>query len=84
MPIRDVNDAVEVEIHIRQIFAAVPSDRAAVIRQLFVEALDFDADFGQVSLANALRGKGNESLPGAAEELPNWPACTSYSFLRKR
>ena len=69
MPIKDVNDAVEVENHIRRIFAAAPSDRAAAIRQLFVETLDFDANFGQVSLASALRGKGNASLPGASERI---------------
>ena len=69
MPIKDVNDAVEVENHIQQIFAVVPSVRATAIRQLFVETLDFDAKFGQVSLAGALTGKGNASLPGAAERI---------------
>ena len=64
----DVRDAVEVENHIQQIFAAAPSERAATIRQLFVETLDFDADFGQVSLVSAL-GAGNASLPGAAERI---------------
>ena len=68
MPIKDVHDAGEVENHIKRIFAAAPPDRAAEIRNLFVETLDFDANFGQVSLVSAL-GAANALLPGAAERI---------------
>ena len=46
MPIEDRNDASEVEQRIARIFAAAPRERAAAVRALFVEVLDFDADVG--------------------------------------
>ena len=66
MPIEDRNDAAEVEQRIARIFAAAPRERAAAVRALFVEVLDFDADFGQAGLAGA---PGNAALPEAAERV---------------
>ena len=63
MPIRDVDDAVEVESRIKRIFAAAPSERAGEIRALFVEVLDFDPSTGEVGLAGAT---GNVALPDSA------------------
>ena len=62
----DVHDAVEVENHIQHIFAAAPSDRAAAIRQLFVETLDFDPASGDVGLDPA---PANVSLPATAKRV---------------
>ena len=53
MPIKDRDDAVEVEDRIRRIFEAAPRERDAGIRALFVEVLDFDAAAGRVDLAGA-------------------------------
>ena len=50
MPIRDYNDAVEVERAAGSIFDASPDGRAAEIRGLFVEVLDFAPASGQVAL----------------------------------
>ena len=66
MPIQNREDAVEVEERIGRIFAASPGQRAAEIRELFVEVLDFNAASGQVSLAGATE---NVSLPEAAERV---------------
>ena len=66
MPIEDRNDAAEVEQRIARIFAAAPRERAAAVRALFVEVLDFDADFGQAGLAGA---PGNAALPETAERV---------------
>ena len=66
MPIEDRNDAAEVEQRIARIFAAAPRERAAAVRALLVEVLDFDADFGQAGLAGA---PGNAALPDAAERV---------------
>ena len=64
MPIRDRDDAAEVEAGIARAFGAVPEGRPAAIRQLFVEALDFNPAQGQVSLAGVPTGV---DLPDAAE-----------------
>ena len=66
MPIQNREDAVEVEERISRIFAATPGQRAAEIRGLLVEVLDFNAASGQVSLAGAT---GNASLPDAADRI---------------
>ena len=67
MPIKDVQDAIEVHEHIEEIFgAASPDERAQAIRQLFVETLDFNPDSGQISLSSAPAGV---SLPQSAERI---------------
>ncbi len=66
MPIQDREDAAEVEAGIARVFGAPPEERAAAIRQLFVEALDFNPAQGQVSLANAPAGV---ELPDAADRV---------------
>ena len=66
MPILNRDDAVEVEAHVKSIFAATPDSRTNAIRRLFVETLDFDPASGQVSLAGAPAGT---MLPDAAERV---------------
>ena len=66
MPIKNREDAVEVEERISRVFAAPWGQRAAEVRWLFVEVLDFNAASGQVSLAGAT---GNVHLPVAAERV---------------
>ena len=66
MPILNRDDAVEVEERIKLVFAASPAQRAAAVRRLFVEVLDFNAATGQVSLAGAA---GPVHLPDAAERV---------------
>ena len=66
MPIRDREDAAEVEAGIARAFGAAPEERAAAIRQLFVEVLDFNPAQGQVSLASAPAGV---ELPDTAERV---------------
>ena len=66
MPIRSRDDAVEVESRIGRIFAASASERAAAVRELFVEVLDFESASGHVDLSAAL---GSVSLPPSAERV---------------
>ena len=66
MPIRNRDDAVEVESRIERTFAASPSERAGEVRALFVEVLDFDLASGQVALDPA---PGNVALPPSAERV---------------
>ena len=66
MPIQNRDDAVEVEERISRIFAASPEQRAAAVRGLFVEVLDFNTASGQVSPAGAT---GNIHLPAVAERV---------------
>ena len=66
MPIQNRDDAVEVETQIASIFAAPPDGRTNAIRRLFVETLDFNEAYGQVSLAGA---SANAVLPDAAERV---------------
>ena len=66
MPIKDRDEAVEVEERTRRIFDAAPRERAAAIRALFVEVLDFDAATGRVGLAGA---PGTVELPDFAERI---------------
>ena len=66
MPIRDYNDAVEVERAAGRIFDASPDGRAAEIRGLFVEVLDFAPASGQVALPGV---STDPVLPGAAERI---------------
>ena len=63
MPIQSRDDAVEIEERISRVFAASPEQRVAEVRGLFAEVLDFNAAYGQVSLAGAT---GNVHLPAAA------------------
>ena len=66
MPIQNRDDAVEVEVRLKSIFAATPDSRTNAIRRLFVETLDFDPANGQVSLVGAT---ANVQLPEAAERI---------------
>ena len=66
MPIENPNDAAEVESRIGRIFAATPPDRAAEVRALFVEVLDFDPASGYVDLGAA---PDNVVLPASAERI---------------
>ena len=66
MPIQNRDDAVEVETQIASFFVSTPDGRTNAIRRLFVETLDFDLAFGQVSLVGA---SGNVQLPEAAERV---------------
>ena len=66
MPIQNREDAVEIEERMGRIFAASAGQRAAEIRGLFVEVLDFNAVSGQVNLASAT---GNVHLPAAADRI---------------
>jgi hypothetical protein len=66
MPIKNRQDAAEVEHHVQLIFAAAPAQRAQDLRQLFVEKLDFARSTGLVSLAKA---PANVVLPPNAERI---------------
>ena len=66
MPIQNREDAVEVEERIGRIFAAAPGHRAAEVRGLFAEVLDFNTVAGQVSLADAV---GSVHLADAADRI---------------
>ena len=65
MPIRNSEDASEVEDRIARIFAASSEDRAAAVRGLFVEVLDFNAATGQLDLRAADRAE----LPDDADRI---------------
>ena len=66
MPIKNRDDAVEVEERISRVFAVSPAQRVAEVRSLFVETLDFNGASGQVSLAGP---SANAVLPEAAERV---------------
>ncbi len=66
MPIRNRDDAVEVEGRIARIFAAPAGERAAAARALFVEALDFAPASGSVDLGATA---GSMALPAYAERV---------------
>ena len=66
MPIQNREDAVEVEDRINRIFAATPGQRAAEVRGLFSEVLDFNPASGQASLVSVQAGV---SLPDAADRI---------------
>ena len=66
MPITSREDAVEVEGRIQRIFTAPASERGAAVRELFVEVLDFDAEFGHVDLGAT---PGSMALPASAERV---------------
>ena len=66
MPIRNRNDAVEVESRIERIFAVSANERASAVRALFVEVLDFDPTSGTVHFGAA---SGNVALPASAERI---------------
>ena len=66
MPIRNRDDAVEVESRIARIFQSPASERGAAVRALFVEVLDFDPASGQVDLGAA---PVNVALPTSAERI---------------
>ena len=66
MPIRNRDDAVEVEGRIASIFESPMSERGAAVRALFVEVLDFDPASGQVDLGAA---PVNVALPTSAERI---------------
>ena len=69
MPIRNRNDAAEVQALIDGIFDAAPDGRAAAIRELFVATLDFNPDDGRVSLDAA---QGGVELPGEAAHIAHF------------
>ena len=66
MPILNRDDAVEVETRIARIFAAAADERAAAVRALFVEVLDFDPASGLLDLNAA---PVNAALPAYAERV---------------
>ena len=67
MPIKNVQDAIEVREHIGEILRADrPDERAQAIRRLFVSVLDFEEQRGQVTLASTPAGV---SLPQSAERI---------------
>ena len=66
MPILNRDDAREVERHMQDIFDARDDGRAALVRRLFVEVMDFMPDFGRVSMADA---PASATLPGSAERV---------------
>ena len=66
MAIRNREDAVEVEERVGRIFESSASGRAGEIRGLFAEVLDFEPDFGDVSLAGA---SGTVQLPATAQRV---------------
>ncbi len=67
MPIKNVQDAIEVREHIKEIFAAAqPDERAQAIRRLFVNVLDFGDQRGQVALTSTPAGV---KLPPSAERI---------------
>ena len=67
MPIKNVQDAIEVHEHIEWVFDADrPDERAQAIRRLFVDVLDFADQRGQVALASTPAGV---KLPQFAERI---------------
>ena len=66
MPIKDPQDARDVEDHVERIFDASEPDRAKAIRALFVEKLDFNPVRGQLDLTAAPAGV---KLPKTAERI---------------
>ena len=66
MPIRNVNDAREVEDAFARILDPAQPNRANEVRKLFVEVLDFAPDSGSVSLEGA---SANVQLPPSAERI---------------
>ncbi len=66
MPIRNRDDAVEVEGRIARIFESATGKRGAAVRALFVEVLDFDPASGHVDLGVA---PVNLALPASAERI---------------
>ncbi len=68
MPIRDRDDAIEVEDRIGRFFAAQREERPDILRGLFAEVLDFEREVGRISLAAARERAGIE-LPAVAERI---------------
>ena len=66
LPALDLEDAIDVQTHIDRIFAAPSDGRAAAIRQLFVETLDFNQDRDRVDLSDA---PDTVELPDSAERI---------------
>ena len=66
MPIKNREDAVEVEDRIKSLFDAEPNKRASELRALFVEVLDFEPTLGQVPLTG---GPKTADLPPAADRI---------------
>ena len=66
LPALDLEDAIDVQTHIARIFAAPSDGRAAAIRQLFVETLDFNQDRDRVDLSDA---PDTVELPDSAERI---------------
>ena len=66
MAIRNREDAFEIEERVERIFGASTADRAGEIRGLFAEVLDFEPDFGDVSLVGT---SGTVQLPLSAERV---------------
>ena len=68
MPIRDPDDAREVEDSFKRFFDAQAYERPGILRVLFSEILDFEREVGQLSLAAARQRAGIE-LPDAADRI---------------
>ncbi len=65
-PAAGLEDALDVWTHIARIFGAAADGRAAAIRRLFAETLDFNPDRGQVDLRDA---PATVELPDSAERI---------------
>ena len=72
MPIRNRDDAVEVEGRIARIFESPKREQGAAVRALFVEVLDFDPASGQVDLGAA---PVNVALPPRRNASRPWTVC---------
>ncbi len=68
MPIRDLDDALNIERRLNDYFIADAADRPAILRALFAEILDFDPASGQVALTRA-RQRSGVTLPDAADRI---------------
>ncbi len=66
MPIRNREDAVEVESRIARIFESPAGERGVAVRTLFVEVLDFDPASGHVDLGGS---PASVALPASAERI---------------
>ena len=68
MPIRNRDDATEVEDRIELFFGADVIDRPSILRALFEEVLDFRREAGQLDLSGA-HGAAGIQLPPVAERI---------------
>ncbi|MCY4576684.1 MAG: N-6 DNA methylase, partial [Chloroflexi bacterium] len=67
MPIKDPNNAREVEAAFKRVFDSTPENRANEVRKLFAEVLDFEPVFNRTVSLPAT--PSNVSLPATAERI---------------